>query len=75
MAISIPPVPYKVQMLNESGLLTEAWAAWFRQMTAGVENDEDAPSNADLQDDIDDLSDTVSDLQSQINDLKQGPVL
>lgn len=32
MAAKVPPIPYKVQVLDRSGYLSSPWADWFREM-------------------------------------------
>lgn len=74
MSSTVPPVPSKTPLTTSNGLLTDAWAMWFRQafqrLGGGV-----ASSNADIDAEIVTLSSQISALQSNINDLNSGPNL
>lgn len=78
MANPIPPIPYKVSMLDKSGLLTAAWSAWFREVFSRV-GGTTAPSNTDIQDSLDVLSASISATQASlaaaVSDLNQGSAL
>jgi hypothetical protein len=63
---SVPPVPYKAALVDARGLLTPAWAAWFRQVFTRV-GGHDALSNTELAQ-LPSLS--LSDVQADITTLQ-----
>ena len=76
---ALPPVPYKVAVVNSSGMLSVPWANFFRQLWNRAGGGE-ALSNTDLEDlqtvsfdsiqaEVDALQATVASLQSTVSDL------
>lgn len=36
MAVTVPNIPYKAKLLNDSGFLSQAWAGWFEEMAKRI---------------------------------------
>lgn len=83
---TVPPVPYKVAMTDNSGFLTSAWSAWFRQVFVRV-GGAVALSNVELENlqegSLSTIAADIATLQGQVtsltnllaadmNDLSQG---
>jgi hypothetical protein len=66
MAVLVPPVPYKIPMLTDTGFLTDPWAKWFRAVYVRMGGSV-AESNSELA-----SSSSVVDTTGELN---QGPVL
>lgn len=45
--VTVPPVPYKSQLTDEQGLLSQPWSSWFRQLFSRI-GGAAALSNLDL---------------------------
>lgn len=86
MAVTLPPIPQRVPMIDDKGIVSQPWSKWFLyifERAGGVI----APSNNEI--DLSSLTATVSSLnttvsshtitlaslQQQIDDLQKGRVL
>lgn len=66
MGISLPPVPHKVPMTDQSGHLNQAWSKWFRDMFVRIGGTV-APSNTELVSEVD-----IAGINQDIQDLQDA---
>jgi hypothetical protein len=69
----VPPIPYKSQIANENGFISEPWSKWFRQMFLRV-GGSDALSNAELAASLSSLQTSVDDNTTSLLGL-QGSIV
>ncbi len=60
MAEVVPPIPYKTPVTNNSGMITEPWSKWFRQVFQRIGGTV-ALSNTELTENLD-LTDIENDI-------------
>lgn len=70
MANNIPPMPIKSPVIDDSGLVSQYWMGFFREMLKRV-GGTSAQSNADLAASIAELQASVSAIETQ-DGLSQG---
>lgn len=88
MAEKVPPIPYKIPVVNAKGFLSEPWDRWFRHMFNRIGGPGEVATNAELQAapldlvalqaQVATLQTQATNLQASINELYglgQGPVL
>lgn len=83
MANPLPPVPYKIQVLDRIGYLSPAWVGWFREAFARIGGSVGL-TLPEIQDQLTAVQNQANALQDQLNslsvdenytELNQGPVL
>lgn len=71
MAVSLPPAPYKTPVVDRTGVMSNAWIGWFREMFIRIGGNV-APSNDELgtSADVTTLQNQVATLQTQVTVLE-----
>ncbi len=72
MSITVPNVPYKAPIADQSGLISQAWAGWVQQVTLRI-GGRVALTNIELQDlresDLTDIRADILALQTSLTSL------